>query len=149
MSTICPSCERETNVELVRAKELVEIRGEPIEVMAEYFKCPECGEEFENTRGPDTLELAYQEYRRRHGVLRPEDIRDWRKNYGLTQRALSTLLGWGGATLSRYENGALQSDAHEKLLHLAMEPRNLLKLIENTPHALSDQKRSELSPLFD
>jgi hypothetical protein len=35
-------------------------------------------------------------------------------------------LGQGGATLSRYENGALQSEAHDQLLKLVMQPENLL-----------------------
>lgn len=144
MKDICPNCEKETELELVRAKEVVEVRGAPIEVDAEFFKCTGCGAEFENTRGPDSLALAYREYRRRHDMLQPEQIRDWRKQYGLTQKELSRLLGWGFVTLSRYENGALQVDAHEKILRLAMEPHNLITLIGETPEALSDHKRARL-----
>jgi len=144
MKGICPNCEKETELELVRAKEVVEIRGEPIEVDAEFFKCTECGADFENTRGPDSLAFAYREYRRHHDMLQPEQIRDWRKQYGLTQKELGQLLGWGGVTLSRYENGALQVEAHEKILRLAMEPHNLMKLIEETPEALPGDKRGRL-----
>lgn len=144
MKGLCPNCEKETNLELIKEHEVLDVRGEPIDVEAEYFKCKECGEEFENTRSHDALELAYREYRRRHEMLQPEAIRDWRKSYGLTQRELSELLGWGGATLSRYENGALQVDAHEKVLRLAMEPHNLLRLIKESPRALSDEKRNRL-----
>jgi putative zinc finger/helix-turn-helix YgiT family protein len=144
MKGICPNCEKENELELARAKEVVEIRGEPIEVDAEFFKCMECGVDFENTRGPDSLALAYREYRRRHDMLQPEQIRDWRKQYGLTQKELGQLLGWGGVTLSRYENGALQVEAHEKILRLAMEPHNLMKLIEETPEALPGDKRGRL-----
>lgn len=144
MKGICPNCEKETELECVRAKEVVEVRGEPVEVEAEFFKCTECGAEFENTRGPDSLALAYREYRRRHDMLQPEQIRDWRKQYGLTQKELGQLLGWGGVTLSRYETGALQVEAHEKILRLAMEPHNLITLIEETPEALPDDKRERL-----
>lgn len=144
MKRTCPNCEKEIDVESIRAKEIIEIRGEPIEVMAEYFKCSKCDEEFENTRGHDALDLAYREYRARHGMLQPEQILEWRKRVGLTQKELSMLLGWGGATLSRYENGALQDDAHEKILRLAMEPHNLLMLIRETPDALSVEKSKRL-----
>lgn len=144
MKGVCPNCEKETELERVHAREVVKVRGEPIEVEAEYFKCTECGAEFENTRGPDSLALAYREYRRRHDMLQPEQIRDWRKQYGLMQKELGQLLGWGDVTLSRYENGALQVEAHEKILQLAMEPHNLMKLIEETPEALSDDKRKRL-----
>lgn len=144
MKGICPNCEKETELEHVRTKEVVEVRGEPIEVDSEFFKCTECGAEFENTRGPDSLALAYREYRRRHDMLQPEQIRDWRKQYGLTQKELGQLLGWGGVTLSRYETGALQVEAHEKILRLAMEPHNLITLIEETPEALTNDKRGRL-----
>lgn len=144
MRTICPNCEKETRIELIRTKEPLTVRGEEIIVEAEFFKCLECSEEFENTRSADPLEVAYWEYRRRHGMLQPEEIRDWRKSLGLTQRELSALLGWGDATLSRYENGALQDEAHEKMLRLTMQPHNLLELIKKSPDALNGEKRKKL-----
>lgn len=144
MKGICPNCEKETELEYVRTREVVEVRGERIEVDAEFFRCMECGEEFENTRGPDSLAIAYHVYRQRHDMLQPEQIRAWRKQNGLTQNELSQILGWGGVTLSRYENGALHSEAHEKILRLAMEPHNLIALIEEAPEALSEEKRERL-----
>ena len=144
MNKICPHCEKETNISLVKDNERFNVRGESIEVPVEYYKCDECGEAFENTRGHDPLETAYKEYRRRYTMLQPDDIKEWRKRYGLTQKELGQILGWGGATLSRYENGALQIDAHEKLLRLAMEPHNLKKLIEESPAVLNDEKRARL-----
>lgn len=144
MKNVCPNCEKETRLDHVRIKEAIEVRGEPIEVNAEYFKCMECGAEIENTRGPDSLALAFQAYRHRHEMLQPGEIREQRKRYGLTQKELSRLLGWGDVTLSRYENGALHSDAHEKILRLAMQPRNLSTLIEEAPGILSEDKRERL-----
>jgi len=44
-------------------------------------------------------------------MLSPYEIRELRKRYGLTQKELSLLLGWGSVTMSRYENGALQDVA--------------------------------------
>jgi putative zinc finger/helix-turn-helix YgiT family protein len=145
MKGICPSCEKETALELILTTEEVEVRGESIPVEVEYYKCLTCGEEFEDPGSDDDpLDKAYREYRRRHGMTQPEEIRALRKRYGLTQNEMSKLLGWGGATLSRYENGALQDEAHEKTLRLAMEPHNLLKLIEEGPKALMKEKRAHL-----
>nr|MBF0222759.1 DUF4065 domain-containing protein [Desulfobulbaceae bacterium] len=140
----CPNCEKEAKINYVTQLEGIDVRGVTIEVEARYYQCTECGVEFENTQGPDALEAAYREYRRRHEMLQPEDIREWRKTYGITQKELSALLGWGGATLSRYENGALQDETHEKMLRMAMEPHNLLNLIKETPHAFIPEKRDRL-----
>lgn len=146
MKGICPSCEKETDLEMIRAIEDIEVRGEHIKVAVEYYKCLSCGDEFEDPRSPsDPLDKAYREYRKRHGMLQPEEIRNLRKRYGLTQSEMAKLLGWGATTLSRYENGALQDEAHEKTLRLAMDPRNLLKLIEEMSDVLPEEKKNQLS----
>jgi len=145
MKGICPNCEKKTDLELVRTTDEIEVRGERIAVEAEYYKCSVCGEEFDDPRSDDDpLDKAYREYRRRRGMSQPEDIRALRTRYGLTQGELSKLLGWGATTLSRYENGALQDEAHEKTFRLAMEPRNLLRLIEETSEAVPQAKRTRL-----
>ena len=145
MRGICPNCEKETDLELIRTTEEMEIRGELIPVEVEYYRCLACGEEFEDPRSDDDpLDRAYREYRRRHGMMQPEDIQATRKRYGLTQSEMSRLLGWGAVTFSRYENGALQDEAHGKILRLAMEPRNLLTLIKENPGTLTEEKRAHL-----
>ncbi len=145
MKNICPYCEAEREVDFIEGVETVDVRGEAIEVPVSYFKCKTCKGEFEDRKSTlDPLEKAYAEYRKRHGMLHPGEIKTFRRRHGLTQAELSKLLGWGPVTLSRYENGALQDDGHEKMLRLAMEPQNLLNLIEESPDAISAGKRDRL-----
>lgn len=144
MKNICLNCEKETKTEFIKTKEEFKVRGEAIELEVEYFKCLECGNEFRPPKSTvDPIDQAYREYRKRHGMLQPEDIREKRARYGLTQQEISKLLGWGLATLSRYENGALQDDAHEKAFRRAIEPHNLLKHLEETPNAISSSEKRE------
>jgi len=98
MIRICPYCEKETECRRIKARDTVTVRGETVEVDVEYFECRECRGQFENTRDYDALDAAYREYRCWHRMLQPEEIREWRKRYGLTQEELSNILGWGGAT---------------------------------------------------
>lgn len=145
MKDICPNCEKITNLEFIQHQDTINVRGEPIDVEDQFFRCLECGEEFEDPKSPhDVLALAYQKYRHSHGMLQPHEIRAWRKKYNLTQKELSCLLSWGAATLSRYEQGELQDDAHEKMLRLVMNPHNLHNLIQQTPEALPEEKRELL-----
>lgn len=149
MKGICPACEKETELEYVARVEDIVVRGENIPVHVEYFKCLECETEFDDPRSTyDPLEVAYHEYRARHGMVQPEDIKTFRERFGLTQLELSNLLGLGGATLSRYENGALQDEAHNTMLSLAMQPENLLELIEEKTSVLSDEKRNRIVNLL-
>ena len=141
MNGYCPICEREGALVLKRGIEQIDVRGEEIPVEIEYYQCQECGEEFENPQPDrDPLEIAYKEYRSRKGFVRPEEIRNFRKKFGLTQMEFSQLLGIGIATLSRYENGALQSEAHDLQLKLAMKPDNFLHLLKSKPGVLDEAK---------
>src|SRR5450756_3149064 len=127
MKGVCPECEQISDLETLQKDLEIVVRGEPIEVNAELLRCLSCGEEFKDLKSDvDLFDLAFRDYRHKHNMLMPEEIRDLRNPYGLTQKELSDLLGWGSATLSRYENGALQSDANERMLRMLTEPSNCL-----------------------
>jgi len=149
MKGFCPNCEKETKLDFIKTMEEVIVRSEAIPINVEFFKCKECGSEFRDPSSTiDPLDVAYREYRQRHGMLQPDEIRELREKYGLTQQVMSKLLGWGGATLSRYENGALQDEAHETILEFIQEPHNMLELIVKKPDALDEKKREQAIARF-
>ncbi len=146
---VCPYCEKQTDLEFIKGHELIIVRGEEITVPVEYFKCSQCGHDFEDPQSKhDPLTLAYEEYRRRHGFMHPEEIRELRQRYGFTQKDLAKLLGWGEVTLSRYENGALQDETHNTILQFMKEPHNLLHLIKQKGDFLPLDKREKLISLL-
>jgi len=149
MFTYCPICEHDTNIEEVERNENFIIRGETITLDLKLLTC-EKGHEFDDPHSDDDyIERAYRKYRENFGYLQPEEIRNLRMSYGLTQNDLSKLLGWGGATFSRYENGALQSESHDSLLKLIKDPSNLLKILEEKekilPEALINKIKNNLN----
>jgi len=149
MMGFCPNCDKESNLTRVRKSEVLTIRGEEISVVSEFLRCDECGEEFDDPKSSyDPLVFAYTEYRRRKGMAQPEQIHNFRKKYGLTQKELSGLSGIGIASLSRYENGSLQEEVHDKIIQLVMEPLNLLKMVEEDISVLSDEKKRHLVSLL-
>ena len=96
MRGICPNCEKDTELKEVSLVEDISIRGDAIPTAVMYFKCTECGAELRDPRGGvDPLDLAYTEYRRRHGMLQPEEIKELRNQYGLTQQ--TSPASWVGA----------------------------------------------------
>ncbi len=145
MNGFCPNCEKESPLELIRKVEEFNIRGESIAIEVEYFHCQECGEDFENSKTTiDPYANAYREYRIKKGMLQPEEIRKFRNQRGLTQKEFSDLLGIGIATLNRYENGGLQSEAHDRSIRMAIEPRNFINIISNSQEILSDSKKQKI-----
>jgi putative zinc finger/helix-turn-helix YgiT family protein len=142
---LCSNCGEEVQFLVVEKDEAVEVRKEPIKVVLRYCRCPKCGDEvLDPNLGEDPFALAYREYRSRHGMLQPEAIREWRKAHDISQNELSRLLGLGMATISRYENGALQDESHEKLLRLAMDAPSLTKLVEESHDVFPAAKRERL-----
>lgn len=145
MIAFCPNCERESRLHRVRKSVDINVRGENIQVEADFLHCEDCETDFEDPgEDEDPLEIAYTEYRRRKDMVQPGDIRDFRKKYDLTQKELADLLGFGAVTLSRYENGALQDDAHDRILQLIMEPSNLLAVVSASKDTISPEKRQKL-----
>lgn len=143
----CPNCLRECNIEPVEKPEVLVVRGEPVEVVdAVHYKCAVCGNEvFDIESEERTLRLAYDAYRRKHGLLTPEQIAGIREGYGLSQRALAKALGWGVVTIHRYENGALQDVSHDTILRqIASDPVALLKRLEQNKHRFSEEEWERL-----
>jgi putative zinc finger/helix-turn-helix YgiT family protein len=145
MDAFCPNCEKETPQEFVTKSDQIMIRGENMPIHLEYYHCNECGQDYETPRPDyDPLDSAYRDYREIKGMLQPDELIAFRKQLGLTQLELSRLLSIGVATLNRYENGALQSEAHDQAIRLCMLPANLLRIIEDKPELLPESDRNRI-----
>ncbi len=145
MRKYCEECGKEVETRVVVQKEVYDVCGEPVEVEAQVLVCAECGEEFYFEEFDNaTLVTAYNEYRRRHKLLLPEEIKEIRERYGLSQRSFAKLLNWGDKTICRYENGAIQDKAHNSLLMFLREPENMRKYITENEVVLSEKQRLKL-----
>ena len=142
MKKYCEECGKEVETRIITKTETYTVCKENIEVDAEVLVCAECGEgfyceELDNA----TLLRAYSEYRRRHKLLFPEEIKKIREQYGLSQRGFSKLLNWGDKTIFRYENGSIQDKAHNSLLLFLRNPENMKTyLLENETYLNQKQK---------
>lgn len=145
MTDYCEVCGREVETKIITRKEVFNVCGEDIEVDAQMMVCAECGEELFN-EGFDSATLinAYNEYRRRHKLLLPEEIRKIREQYGLSQRSFAKLLNWGDKTIRRYENGAVQDRAHNSLLLFLREPENMRTYLTENEVALDEKQIARL-----
>lgn len=120
----------------------VTVKGEHFDVDAQYFHCASCEADFDAASSPDPLADAYSMYRAKHGLVTPEQLRAWRLRLELKQSELAAIMGWSTATVSRYENGALQDDAHDRAMKAAMTPEGLLAVVgaaENIPDVVRER----------
>lgn len=140
----CPFCELEGSIEYIEKAEDVVVRGSNISVTKVSRRCTSCGAEFENTKDHDWKGEAFNKYRAIMGIPTPSEIKTWRESFSLTQGEVSSLLGWGDATIGRYEKGSLPTDAQSDQLKGIMAEDGLLRAIEEKPEAISPAKRDAL-----
>ncbi len=150
MKKYCEECKREVETKVITKKESYEVYGEQIEVDAQVLVCAECGEELFNEELDNaTLVAAYNEYRRRHKLLFPEEIKKIREQYGLSQRSFAKLLNWGDKTIFRYENGSIQDRAHNSILLFLKEPENMRTYLMENEVSLSEKQKNKLLETVD
>jgi putative zinc finger/helix-turn-helix YgiT family protein len=150
MRKYCEKCEREVDTKVITKKETYSVCGENIEIDAQILVCAECGEElYCEELDNATLVKAYNEYRVRHKLLLPNEIKKIRNQYGLSQRSFAKLLGWGDKTICRYENGSIQDRAHNSLLLFLREPENMRTYITENEIVLDERKKAKLLETVD
>lgn len=146
----CTNCKVEVDARVEERLETIEVRGEKVDVESRVAVCPMCKEILvDEDLESRNLDLAYETYRTRHHLLSPTEIAEIRQEYGLSQRSLARLLGWGEITIHRYESGAIQDNAHEIVLRLIAEPQNLKRILEKNPEALSLDAAKQLNERID
>ena len=145
MRKYCEQCEKEAETKVITKREAYQVCGELIEVDAQVLVCSECGDElFCEELDNATLVKAYNEYRRAHKLLLPEEIKRIREQYGLSQRSFAKLLNWGDKTICRYENGSIQDKAHNSILLFLREPENMRTYLTENEVTLDERQVTKL-----
>lgn len=145
MKGYCEVCGKEVEAKVIIKNESYTVCGETVDVEAKVLVCGDCGEElFCEEYDSATVVSAYNEYRRRHKLLLPEEIKEIREKYGLSQRSFARLLNWGDKTIYRYENGAVQDKAHNSLLLFLRRPENMRTYLTENEVVLDEKNRRRL-----
>lgn len=145
----CPLCDKVHEVEERRRITSIMIKGENISYEERFYICTNSDEEeceFETgSMANENLMTARNAYRKAHNLLTSDEIVAIRKNYGLTQVELAKLLGWGEATISRYESKAIQDEAYDNMLRIIKNnPLKAIEFLDKNKDKFPDMKRVEI-----
>ncbi|HQU44529.1 MAG TPA: hypothetical protein PK867_17035 [Pirellulales bacterium] len=114
---ICPRCGQErVNPSAVpyRATRKYEGRSYELEFQAlRVLQCEQCGERLFDIDADQQIERAF---RATLGLLQPEEIREGRKELGLSQMEFAGKLRFAEESVSRWETGALVQSRHADTL---------------------------------
>lgn len=145
MNKYCVYCGTTTKLKVVHRQETFSVKKDPVTITSNIMVCTRCGNDlFDEKLDGKNLEQAYDIYRRKQGLISPKDIIALRKKYGLSQRSLGALLGWGEITIHRYETGMLPDEAHNSLLTLMNNPDNVLELYQRNKDRLNKKLADNL-----
>ena len=113
----CPLCEKAHKVKVMEEETKALIKNKPIGYKEIYYFCPESDEEFypENILDENLIK-AIDSYKKQNGLLTSSEIKEIRNYYGLNQKELSNLFGWGDITIQRYENKQIQDETYDEVL---------------------------------
>lgn len=108
---------------------IVNYRGERYNYTALYYLCEDSGERFTTTASDtEAMEQVYRQYRERHGIPSPEEIKAIRLKYRVSAAKMSRILGLGANQYRLYENGEMPSLSNARLITLVAEKGNFEKL---------------------
>lgn len=110
-----------------------EYRKEKFTVHARYYVCEDTGEQFSG-EGQDDLVInqVYNQWRIRHGVPFPEDIKAVRMRYGMNYSQMSKILGFGVNQWKQYEDGVIPSESNGKMIRAIENKDFMLKMLETS-----------------
>ena len=74
-SGFCPVCNSYGELSIKRVRETYPVRGESITAENDVAFCDACGAEvYDQDLDAATMERVYAEYRRRHGLISPDEL---------------------------------------------------------------------------
>jgi len=122
-----------------------EFRKERYTVHARYYVCEDTGERFTTTEQDEPMfNELYNQYRVRHGIPFPDEIKSIRERYGLSLAAISRILGFGINQYASYENGQMPSESNGKMIMAARDKHFMLSLLETSQGQFTNAEYNKL-----
>lgn len=145
----CPLCDKTHEIEERKRLATITLKGDKVTYEERFYFCANAYEdenEFETGSMTNANLLnARNAYRVKHGLLTSDEIVAIRESYGLSQVDLARLLGWGEATISRYESKAIQDEAYDTMLRFIKDnPLKALEFLKKNAAKFTELKRSEV-----
>ena len=137
-------------MELLKEKRALEFRKESFEIIYHYYRCKDTEEEFEDDRiGDLNLEQVYNAYRVKHKLPFIEEIKSIRSQYDLPTTVMSEILGFGVNQYRLYETGDIPSETNARLIQIAANPDEFLRLIELSDALKGKQKEKLIKKISE
>lgn len=138
---LCLICMEQHDVNTVLVEDEEEFKNQDVTFEACYEYCSRAEEYLETEEMIKANGLAMKDaYRDKVGLLTSKEIIEIRNMYDVSQKDFSEILGWGGATITRYENHQVQDQVHDDVLRkIDNDPQWFLQMLNRTKDELSEK----------
>ncbi len=129
---------RSSNIEYTCKQSVKLFRKESFTFWRHYCERTDNGDEFSTTQQEAINNIqVYNQYRSKHHVPFPSEIRQIRLQYGLSAAKMAEVLDFGINSYRQYESGVMPSLAHAKLIRLAKDPNTFYTFAKEKEHLFS------------
>lgn len=138
---LCLICMEQHEVYTVEMIEKEIYKGEEVSFNAIYEYCSNADEYLETEEMIKQNSLAMKDaYRKEMNLLTSGEIINIREKYKVSQKDFSQILGWGRATITRYENFQVQDRAHDDVLRkIDSDPKWFLEMLKRAKGLISEK----------
>ena len=108
-------------------------RKKEFDVYDYYYICEVTKKEFSTNEASElTLKQLYNQYREKHNILFPEQIKQLREQYNLSPQKMSEVLGFGENVYRQYEKGEIPGKSNAATLSLVKQHKNFIELADKS-----------------
>lgn len=136
----CAICMKEVEVRKEIRLEKRCVRGVDVEAELTFWIDDHGHQIFDYETEENNDFFLYEEYKKIVGLLTAAQIKAIRSKYGLSAELFAKALGMGLKSITRFENGSIQSRETNGLLLLVQEPSNFLKVVNSNKERLTDKE---------
>lgn len=138
---LCLICMEEHDVDIVEIIDNEIYKNEDVTFSATYEYCSNTDEFLENEEMIKKNSLAMKDaYRKKMGLLTSSEIINIREKYEISQKEFSEVLGWGKATITRYENHQVQDRVHDDVLRkIDDDPMWFLDMLKRAKEKITEK----------
>lgn len=132
-------------VYLVEDTEVQDFRKEQYTVHVRYYECKDTGEQFTTDEQDEQLcNELYNQYRIRHGIPFPDEIKKIREHYGLSYSQITQIVGFGQNQWRQYENGSIPSESNGKSIVAIKSKEGMLAMLDSCMNQFDDKTFSKI-----
>lgn len=127
-------------VYLVEDTETQTFRGEEYTVHVSYYVCKDTGEQFTTEEQDEQMcNELYNQYRVRHGIPFPDEIKKIRERYELSYPQITKIVGFGQNQWKQYENGNVPSESNGKSIVAISNREGMLYMLESSKNQFDER----------